>query len=70
LHGVVAVRVGVVLRNSTPERDAVSPTELTLFSGLPGLSHTHAINAADRVFRYRTLDFTVPLRNVLLMQRL
>lgn len=70
LSRIVAVRVGVVLRNSTPERDAVSPTELTLFSGLPGLSHTHAINAADRVFRYRTLDFTVPLRNVLLMQRL
>ena len=69
LTRIVAIRVGLVLRNSTPERVAVSPDTLTLFGDLAGLTHSHPIATADRVLRYRTLDFTVPLRNVLLMQR-
>lgn len=69
LTRIVAVRVGLVLRNATPEREAVTPATVTLFSDLPGLTHTHNVNAGDRVMRYRSLDFTVPLRNVLLMQR-
>ena len=69
LSRIVAVRVGLVLRNATPEREAVTSATLTLFSDLPGLTHTHNVNAGDRVMRYRSLDFTIPLRNVLLMQR-
>ena len=69
LTRIVAVRVGLVLRNATPERDAVTPATLTLFNDLPGLIHTHNIAVGDRVMRYRSLDFTIPLRNVLLMQR-
>ena len=69
LTRIVAVRLGLVLRNATPEREAVTSATLTLFSDLPGLTHTHNVNAGDRVMRYRSLDFTIPLRNVLLMQR-
>jgi type IV pilus assembly protein PilW len=69
LTRIVAVRVGLVLRNASPERDAVTPATLTLFADLAGLEHTHNVAAADRTMRYRTLDFTVPLRNVLLMPK-
>ena len=68
LTRIVAIRVGMVLRNSTPERSAVSPSTLTLFGDLAStLQYTHNVATSDRTLRYRTMDFTVPLRNVLLM---
>jgi type IV pilus assembly protein PilW len=71
LTRIVAVRIGLVLRNSTPERSDVTAGSLTLFGDLAvGLQHTHTVASGDRTLRYRTLDFTVPLRNVLLIPRL
>jgi len=62
------VRLALVMRNATPERDAVSPATLQLFGNLPAaLQATHTV--ADPTLRYRTLDFTVPLRNAMLTQR-
>jgi type IV pilus assembly protein PilW len=67
LRRILAVRVGLILRNSAPEREAVSPSNLTLFSDLgAGVSVTRAISASEQVLRFRTLEFTVPLRNVLM----
>jgi len=68
LSRIIAVRLALVMRNATPERDAVSPATLQLFGNLPAaLQATHTV--ADPTLRYRTLDFTVPLRNAMLTQR-
>jgi type IV pilus assembly protein PilW len=70
LSRIVAVRVGLLVRTSVPERDAVSPTQLTLFPDLgAGLTYTRTLAAEEQQLRWRVLDFTVPLRNVLLMPR-
>jgi type IV pilus assembly protein PilW len=68
---IMAVRVGMVLRSDRIEREAVAPESLTLFPDLPvAVQHTHAIDAALRNQRHRTVEFTVPLRNVMITARL
>lgn len=70
LSRIVAIRVGLLMRNSAPERDAVSPSTLTLFSDLGStLQVTRTLTSAEQQLRWRTVEFTVPLRNVLLMPR-
>ncbi len=70
LGRILAVRVGLVLRGSVPERDDVSPASLTLFSDLDAaLQRTRNLAAADQKYRWRTFEFTVPLRNVMLSPR-
>jgi type IV pilus assembly protein PilW len=69
LRRIVAIRMGLILRTSLQERDPVSPsgTTLTLFSDLGNvLNQTRTLSAAERNFRFRTLEFTVPLRNTML----
>lgn len=68
---VVAIRLGLILRTALPEREAVSAGPLELFSGLTnaaGTSLTYSRNLAnsERVYRYRTLEATIPVRNNLL----
>lgn len=68
---IMAVRVGMVLRSDRIERDEVAPATLTLFGDLPAaLQHTHAIATDLRHQRFRTVEFTVPLRNVMIAARL
>ena len=70
LMTIMAVRVGMVLRSDRIERSEVAPGELTLFSDLPAaLQHTHAVAAGQRNQRFRTVEFTVPLRNVMITAR-
>ena len=70
LSQIVAVRVGVIVRTSTPERAAVAPASLTLFSDLgTALEATRNLSTSERQLRWRTVEFTVPLRNALLAQR-
>jgi type IV pilus assembly protein PilW len=53
-----------------PERDPVAPGTLTLFDDLGGpLTATRTLSTAERQLRWRTLEFTVPLRNVMLAPR-
>ena len=66
---IMAVRVGLVLRSDRIERDEVAPASVTLFSDLAGLEYTHAIDSSLRHQRFRTVEFTVPLRNVMLTAR-
>jgi type IV pilus assembly protein PilW len=67
---IMAVRVGVVLHSDRIERDDVAPASLTLFADLDAsLHHSVAIASADRRQRFRTVEFTVPLRNVMLTAR-
>jgi type IV pilus assembly protein PilW len=63
---ILAVRVGMVLRSDRIEREEVSPASLTLFSDLPALAFPRGIPVDERRQRFRTVEFTVPLRNVIL----
>ena len=68
LRRIVAIRLGLILRTSLKERTAVvpDPTTLTLFTDLgPGLQQTRSITGDDAFYRFRTIEITVPLRNVL-----
>jgi type IV pilus assembly protein PilW len=64
LRQIAAVRIGLILRTSVPEKDAVAPTQLQLFGDV-GLAYTKTLTADERLFRHRTVEFAVPLRNVL-----
>ena len=68
LRRISAVRIGLILRTSLQERDPVNPpgTTLTLFGDLPvALQQTRVLAGDELFFRYRTVEFTVPLRNPL-----
>ena len=67
MASILALRVGVIMRTNTPERDPVAPASLTLFSDLGStLTATRTLSATEQQVRWRSLEFTVPLRNVLL----
>lgn len=70
LRRIVAVRVGLVMRSSLVERANVAPATLSLFtdltSGGASLKQDVAIATADQSMRHRTIEVTVPVRNLLL----
>jgi type IV pilus assembly protein PilW len=82
LRQIVAVRVGLILRTSLAERskstaasgvtsaetfEQGSGTELTLFADQPTtLQKTRTLSTAERAYRFRTVEMTIPLRNVLM----
>ncbi|HEY9107765.1 MAG TPA: PilW family protein, partial [Roseateles sp.] len=68
LRSIVAVRIGAVLRSDLVERDAVNTTQITLFSSLPGNPPTVTYNVptGQERQRFRAVEFTAPLRNVIL----
>jgi type IV pilus assembly protein PilW len=63
LKNIRAVRLALILRTSLPEKDIVAPSELTMFADLSGLTHTRALTDAERHFRYRVVETTIPVRN-------
>jgi len=72
MRTIVAVRVALVMRGQYPDKNLVSPATLTLFSGLTNaggtsLQQTVNLSANDQNYRYRVFEFTVPLRNMLLL---
>lgn len=58
---IKAIRVGMIMRTALTEKDSVSNSSLTLFNdvGLP------VSISVDQHFRYRTIETTIPLRNML-----
>lgn len=62
LQSITMVRVALVMRTNVAEKNAVSPTTLTLFNGT-GLEQI--INGLDPRFRYRVIETTIPIRNAL-----
>jgi type IV pilus assembly protein PilW len=76
---IVSVRVALVVRGEYYDttRDAagnplpVSPPTLNFFNGLAGsagsLQQTINLSVTEQQFRYRIFEFTVPLRNMLLL---
>ena len=70
LRQIVAIRLGFILRTSLPERpqDYQQPTGtvLTLFGDLPAaVQQTRTLAGTDLNYRFRTVETTVPLLNVL-----
>lgn len=67
LRQILALRIAVAVRSSVPERTVQSPATLTMFPDLAtSLQATRTLSADEQLLRWRVLDFTVPLRNVLL----
>jgi type IV pilus assembly protein PilW len=73
MRQIVAVRVALLMRSASKEKDVVSPGTLTLFDGVldaskNSLAQTVTLSATeDQYYRYRVVEFTIPLRNMLLL---
>jgi type IV pilus assembly protein PilW len=70
LRQIAAIRLGFILRTSLAERPQdyqPTLTTLTLFGDLGGtLPQTRVLSTSELNYRFRTVEVTVPLRNVLL----
>lgn len=72
LMSIMAVRVGLVLRSDRVEKEGeeVAPAKLTLFANMPAaLQYEVPISGLQQRQRHRTVEFTVPLRNIMLTVR-
>jgi type IV pilus assembly protein PilW len=72
MESIIAVRVALVVRGEYYDKNVVSPATLTIFNGYANgagtaLSQVINLNAAAQHYRYRVFEFTVPLRNMLLL---
>lgn len=68
LSQIMALRIALITRTQVPERDAVAPSSLLLFADLDAtLQVTRTLSSDERLMHWRVLDFTVPLRNSLLL---
>ncbi len=68
---IVSVRVGLVVRGEYYDKNQVAPA-LTLFNGLTNGGGTSlkvivTPTGTDQQYRYRVFEFTVPLRNMILL---
>jgi type IV pilus assembly protein PilW len=68
MRHIVAARIALVMKSSLFEKERVAPDSLTVFSDLAtDRQRTLTIAASDQNFRYRVIDTTIPLRNMLLL---
>ncbi|GAB1368706.1 hypothetical protein MASR1M42_12560 [Azonexus hydrophilus] len=66
LLSIKAVRIGLILRTSLLEKEEVGPSSIKLFSDLGSpVEITENIPSDERNYRYRTIESTIPLRNLL-----
>lgn len=63
LNTIKAIKVGIVMRTSLPEKENVSDESLTLFEST---SVPVTVNVAPLNYRYRALEATIPIRNSLM----
>lgn len=67
IANIKAIKIGLILRTSLPEKTDVAyvaPASLTLFQDT-AVPYVRNLSAAERGFRYRVVETTVPLRNML-----
>lgn len=69
---VVAIRIALLMRTSLLEKpnadgNKVSPGSYVLFSDIDALKKTINLSADEQNYRYRVVDFTVPVRNTLIL---
>src|SRR6202035_3246207 len=74
MRQIVSVRIALVVRGEYYDKTpgGVTPPTLTLFSGLTDLGRNALdqvvnLSANDQQYRYRVFEFTVPMRNMLLL---
>lgn len=71
MKSIIAVRVALVVRGEYSDKKWLSPASLTIFNGLTdasGNSLSQPVSlTADQTLRYRVFEFTVPLRNMLIL---
>ena len=69
LGRIKALRVGLILRtNITADQAGNSAASVTLFSDLgTSLTYTRSLGTAERAYRYRTAEATIPLRNTMMV---
>ncbi len=66
IQTIKAVRIGLILRTQLPEKTAVTPGPIDLFTDLGSpLSYSRVLSASEQHYRYRTLDLTIPIQNTL-----
>jgi type IV pilus assembly protein PilW len=68
----IAVRVAIVVQGEYYDKNTVSPATLTIFSGYTNaggtsLAQVIPLTAAQQHYRFRVFEFTVPLRNALIL---
>jgi type IV pilus assembly protein PilW len=67
MEQIVALRIGLILQTSRIERETVAPATITLFGDLPAaVQQVRTLSADEQLQRHRSIEITVPLRNVLL----
>ena len=69
LAKIQAVRIGLIMRTSLPEKTVVAPASLTVFSGFTdassaSLAITRTLSGTEQNYRYRVVESTIPLRNL------
>lgn len=64
LQTITLVRVAFVMRTNLAEKEEVSSSSITLFEGLDGFS-SQTISGLDRHYRYRVIETTIPIRNMI-----
>ncbi|MDM0014129.1 PilW family protein [Variovorax sp. J22P168] len=68
MRQVIAVRVAMVVRSGTFEKEPISPEGIVLFGDLAEALHiTVPIDDTGKHFRHRVVETTIPLRNMLLL---
>lgn len=68
---ITAIRIGLILRTSLPEKTAVTTGTISVFDGVTNaagtsLTYSRTLSSAEQKFRYRVLESTIPVRNNLL----
>ena len=68
LRRIVAVRVGFFLRTSLYEKDVVTGANPTMFGDLgTTVTQTRTLTTDETHYRWRAVEMTVPLRNMLML---
>lgn len=68
---ITAIRIGMILRTSLPEKTAVTAGPISVFDGVTNaagtsLTYSRTLSSDEQHFRYRVLESTIPVRNNLL----
>lgn len=68
LKHIKALRIGLLLRTVQIDGSRSAPASLTLFADLDSNLHfTRSLSTAERKYRYRSIETTVPVRNAMLL---
>jgi len=74
MRSIIAVHVALIVRGEYYDKNVVSPVQLNYFTGYAdaagnSLAQTYALTTTpdQRHYRYRVYEFTVPLRNMLIL---